>query len=72
MTRDRFKGRTKSLYKAIKLFSEVILGTSSSVVALAKQNERANAPKEAKRLYKEFDFTAGMLRGALTEGRKKK
>ena len=28
----------------------------------AKKNERANAPKEVKRLCKEFGFTAGMLK----------
>ena len=38
----------------------------------AKKNERANAPKEVKRLYKEFGFTAGMLKVSLAEGRKKK
>ena len=38
----------------------------------AKKNERANATKEVKRLCKEFSFTAGMLRGALDGGRKKK
>ena len=37
----------------------------------AKKNERANALKEVKRLCKEFGFTAGMLKGALAEGRKK-
>ena len=37
----------------------------------AKKNERANAPKEVKRLCKEFGFTAGMLKGSLAEGRKK-
>ena len=37
----------------------------------AKKNERANALKEVKRLCKEFNFTAGMLKGALAEGRKK-
>ena len=34
-------------------------------------NERANALKEVKSLCKEFGFTAGMLKGALAEGRKK-
>ena len=34
----------------------------------AKKNERANALKEVKRLCKEFDFTAGMLKGALAKG----
>ena len=38
----------------------------------AKKNERANALKEVKRLCKEFGFTAGMLKGSLAEGRKKK
>jgi hypothetical protein len=38
----------------------------------AKRNERANALKEVKRLYKEFGFTAGILKGALTDGRIKK
>ena len=37
----------------------------------AKKNERANALIEVKRLCKGFVFTAGMLKGALTEGRKK-
>jgi hypothetical protein len=36
----------------------------------AKKNERANALKEVKRLCKEFGFTAGMLKGSLTKGRK--
>ena len=37
----------------------------------AKKNERANAVKEVKRLCKQFGFTAGILKGSLTEGRKK-
>jgi len=37
----------------------------------AKKNERVNALKEVKRLCKEFDFTAGMHKGSLAEGRKK-
>ena len=36
----------------------------------AKKNERANALKEVKRLFKELGFTAGMLKGSLAEGRK--
>ncbi len=36
----------------------------------AKNNERANALKEVKRLCKEFGFTAGMLKGSLAKGRK--
>jgi len=38
----------------------------------AKKNEPADALKEVKRLYKQFGFTAGMLKGALAEVRKKK
>ena len=34
-------------------------------------NLRANALKEVKRRCKELGFTAGMLKGALAEGRKK-
>ena len=37
----------------------------------AKKSERANALKELKRLCKEFGFIAGMLKGALAEGRRK-
>ena len=37
----------------------------------AKKSERTNALKEVKRLCKKFGFTAGMLKGALTEGWKK-
>ena len=38
----------------------------------AKKNERTNALKEVKRLCKEFGFTAGKLKRALAEERKKK
>ena len=34
----------------------------------AKKNERGNALKKVKRLFKEFGFTTGMLKGSLTEG----
>ena len=44
---------------------------NSAVIAQAKKNERPNALKEVKRLCKEFGFTAGMLKGSLSEGRKK-
>ena len=37
----------------------------------AKKNELANALKEVKIVCKEFGFTAGMLKGELTEGRRK-
>jgi len=37
----------------------------------AKKNERADALKKVKPLCKEFGFTAGTLKGALAEGRKK-
>ena len=38
----------------------------------AKRNELANVLKEAKRLCKEFVFTAGMLKGMIVEGRSEK
>ena len=34
----------------------------------AKKKELANALKKVKRLYKEFGFTAAMLKGSLAEG----
>ena len=37
----------------------------------AKKIERTNALKEVKRLCKEFDFTAGMLKSSLAKGNKK-
>ena len=46
--------------------------TIQQQMAEAKKNERTNALKEVKRLYKEFGFTAGMLKGALAEGRRNK
>ena len=38
----------------------------------AKENKCANALKKVKRLCEEFGFTAGILKGALAEGRKPK
>ena len=38
----------------------------------AKKSKGANTHKEAKRLSTEFGFTAGMLKGSLAEGRKKR
>jgi hypothetical protein len=38
----------------------------------AKKRERAEALKKVKEVCKEFGFTAGVLKGALAEGRKKK
>ena len=38
----------------------------------AKKNERANALKEVKGLFKEFGFTAGMVKGSLAEGRSRR
>ena len=49
-----------------------ILTNAVQQMVEAKKNERANALKEVKRLCKEFGFTAGMLKGALAEGRKNK
>ena len=37
----------------------------------AKKKERAKALRELKLLFKDFGFTAGMLKGSLAEGRKK-
>ena len=37
----------------------------------AKKKEPTKALKKVKRLYKEFGFTAGMLKSALVVGRKK-
>ena len=45
--------------------------TIQQQMAEAKKNEHTNALKEVKRLCKEFDFTAGMLKGSQAEGRKK-
>ena len=38
----------------------------------AKRNKRANTLREVKRLCKEFGFTAGIRKGSLADGRKKK
>ena len=38
----------------------------------AKKSERTVALKKVKELCKEFEFTAGMLKGSLAEGRKSK
>lgn len=38
----------------------------------SKKNERADALRAVKRPCREFGFTAGMLKGALAEGRKSK
>ena len=41
-------------------------------VVASTKNERANAIKEEMLLFKELGFTAWMLKGSLTEGRKLK
>ena len=38
----------------------------------AKKNERTNAMKEVKRVWKEFGFTAGTLKGSLAKVRDEK
>ena len=38
----------------------------------AKKRERADPRMKVKELCKEFGFTAGMLKGSLAEGRKKR
>ena len=50
---------------------ELILGTSSSVVALSKNNELANALKKAARLCKYFGYTSECLKDSLAVGRKR-
>ena len=45
---------------------------SNSLNSNLMQLKRASALKEVKRLYKEFGFTAGMLKGALAKGRGEK
>ena len=55
------------LYDGLKAEMEAIQQQMVEV----KKNESTNAQKEVKRLCKEFGFTAGMLKGALVEGRKK-
>ena len=46
--------------------------TIQQQIVEAKKSERTVALKKVKELCKEFEFTAGMLKGALAEGRKKK
>ena len=41
-------------------------------MAAAKKSGRSEALKNVKALCKEFEFTAGMLKGALADGRKPK
>ena len=55
------------LYDELKAEMEAI----QQQMVEAKKNESTNAQKKVKRLCKEFGFTAGMLKGALVEGRKK-
>ena len=55
-------------YNELKAEMEVI----QKQIVEAKKKERANALKEVKRLFKDFGFTAGMLKGSLTEGRSRK
>ena len=46
--------------------------TIQQQMADAKKNVRTCALKEVKRLCKEFGFTTGMLKGALSKGRGEK
>ncbi|MDB2475078.1 hypothetical protein N9W86_03430 [Amylibacter sp.] len=52
-----------------KLKAEML--TIQQQMAETTKNERTDTLTEVKRLYKEFGFTAGMLRGALVAGGKK-
>ena len=54
-------------YEQLKADMEVL----QQQMVEAKKKERSNALIEVKRLCKEFGFTAGMLKGALAEGRSK-
>jgi hypothetical protein len=54
-------------YEELKVKMETI----KKQMTEAKRNERTSAGKEVKHLCKEFGFTAGMLKNALAEGRKK-
>ena len=54
-------------YDELKAEMEVIL----QQMVEFKKNESAHALKEVKRLRKELDFTAGMLKGLLVQVRKK-
>ena len=47
------------------------MGVIQQQMVESKKNELAEALNTVKRLCKEFGFTAGMLKGALAEGRKK-
>lgn len=51
---------------------KVEMETLQQQMVEAKKRERAEALKKVKELCREFGFTAGMLKGALAEGRKKK
>ena len=55
-------------YNELKAEMEVI----QKQIVEAKKKGRANALKEVKRLFKDFGFTAGMLKGSLAEGRSRK
>ena len=63
---SQWRNEMKS-YDELKAEMEVI----QQQMVEAKNNERAKALKEVKRLCKEFGFTAGMLKESLAKGRKK-
>lgn len=59
------------IHKSYGEFKAEMAGIQQQLLK-AKKSERANKLKEeVKRLCEEFGFTAGMLKGELTEGRKK-
>ena len=51
---------------------EALIKRNRSDAYHRKGKRSANSLKGVKRLLKEFDFTAGMLKASLAEGRKKK
>jgi len=58
----------------MKSYDELKAGmeTIQQQIVEAKKNERTGALKTVKEICKEFGFIAGMLKGTLAEGRRKK
>ena len=55
----------------MKVGAQVMKAIQQQIVE-AKTNESINTLREAKCICKEFDFTVGILKDSLDEGRKKK
>ena len=54
----------------MKCYDELkgVVETIQQPLVGVKRNERAKSRKEGRRFFKEFDFAAGMFKGALAEG----